>query len=141
MRDYKTLIRLNKFKVDERSKALVALQAESQRLADRDRGLIELVEKERIAAQSSLEAGALFGPFSNGITKRRERIAAEQVRLGTLIDKARDDLRAAMGEMKKFEIVESKARAAERREQASKDAQLLDETALSGFRRKEEESQ
>ncbi len=137
--DYKTLIRLNRFQVDERSKKLVALQAESQRLTDRDSELGELLERERIAAMSSIEAGAMYGAFSNGIAKRRERIAAEQVRLRALIDKARDDLRAAMGEVKKFEIAEGKARESERREEAGRQSQLLDETALEGFRRKQEE--
>ena len=42
-----------------------------------------------------------------------------------------------MGEAKKFEIAEGNARAAEKRELAAKESQLLDETALSGFRRKE----
>ncbi len=140
-RDYETLIRLNRWKVDERSRELNALQGQAQKLKDQDKMLVDRLEYEREAAKSSLEASAMFGPFSNGIGKQRNRIAADLRQLARKIDEARDNLRAAMGEVKKFEIAEANARAIEARELAAKESQLLDETALSGFRRKQEEAE
>jgi flagellar export protein FliJ len=138
--DYQTLIRLNKFKVDECSRILLGLQSESQKLKDQDTTLAAKLEYEREAAKQSLEASALFGPFANNISKQRRAIAGEQRRLATRISDARDNLRAAMGEVKKYEIAQANARAAEAQEEAARESNRLDEAAIEGFRRKENES-
>ena len=136
--DYKTLIRLNKWAVDELSRELVALQSESQKLKEQDQALAAKLEYEREAAKLSMEASALFGPFANNVSKQRRALAAEQRRLAVKISDARDRLRAAMGEVKKFEIAEANARAAEDRELAVKESNALDESAIVAFTRRGE---
>ena len=138
MKDYKALIRLNRWKVDEKSRALAELQAEAQRLADIEADLLVKLEEERIAARSSLEAGALFGPYAYGVAQQRRKLEVERARVERHIEIARDELRLAMGEVKKFEIAEANAQARKAAQEKAKEDQALDEIALTGFRRREE---
>jgi flagellar export protein FliJ len=134
----KPLIRLSRWKVDEQSRALAQLLEEEQRIRRADVTLQHQLEQERQAAQSSLEAAGMYGPFAAGISKRREALANELARLQTRIDETRDRLREAMGEAKKVEIADSNAKARERAEQKAKEDAMLDEAALEGFRRKKQ---
>ncbi len=136
---YASLVRLNKWKVDEKSRALGVLLTEAQHLADTEAALLVEIEQEKIAAAGSLEAGALFAGYVVAVHARRRRLEAERARVERRIEAARDELRAAMGEAKKFEIAEANAQARARAERAAKDRAALDEAALNAYRRKSTE--
>jgi flagellar export protein FliJ len=136
---YASLVRLNKWKVDERSRTLGLLLNEAQALADKETALLVEIEQERAAAAGSIEAGALFAGYVVAVHERRRRLEAERAKVERQIEIARDELRAAMGEARKFEIAEASAKARERAERLAKDNAALDEAALSVFRRKGED--
>ena len=57
-------------------------------------------------------------------------------RIERKVDEARDALREAMSEVKKYEIAEANRVARVAQEEKSRESNLLDEIALQGFRRK-----
>ena len=136
---YSSLVRLNKWKVDEKSRALGVLLTEAQRLADIEAALLVEIEQEKIAAANSIEAGALFAGYVVAVHERRRRLEADRGKIEKRIEVARDELRAAMGEAKKFEIADNNAKARARAERLAKDNAALDEAALNAFRRNSEE--
>ncbi len=137
MTAYSSLLRLNKWKVDEKSRALSQLLAEVARIEDAIAALLAEVEEEKRVASESLEAGALFATYVSLAHERRCKLEDMKARLEQKISRARDELRAAMGEAKKFEIAERNAEARARAARKAKDDAALDEAALEGFRRKE----
>jgi flagellar export protein FliJ len=139
MSGYATLVRLNKWKVDERSRALSKLLAEVTAIEETIAALLAEVEEEKRVAAESLEAGALFAAYVSLAHDRRCKLEDQKARLERRINVARDELRVAMGEAKKFEIAEDNLKARERAARKAKDDSALDEAALNGFRRKEKE--
>jgi flagellar export protein FliJ len=136
-RHYASLVRLNRWKVDEKSRALGQLLAEAQRLADTEVALLAEIEQERKAAADSIEAGALFAGYVVAVHERRRRLEAERGKIERRIEVARDELRAAMGEARKFEIAQANAEARERAERLAEDNAALDEAALNAYLRKD----
>ena len=139
MSEYATLLRLNRWKVDEKSRALSKLLAEVTTIEEIIVALLAEVEEEKRVAAESLEAGALFATYVSLAHDRRCKLEDQKARLERRITVARDELRMAMGEAKKFEIAEDNAKARERAKRKAKDDSALDEAALNGFRRKEKE--
>jgi flagellar export protein FliJ len=79
-----------------------------------------------------------FSAYSESMLKRRDIIADERTRLEKRIEVARDALRVAMGEAKKFDIAAANQTAREQAALKAKEDEAMDEAALNGFRRRED---
>ena len=136
-KDLKALIRLRAWQVDEQRRklaeflrAIADLEGRVERLAR------ELEAEQQIAAGSPAEAGFLYGPYAQAVIGRRADLARAIAEAETALAKAREDLRDAYREHKKFEITQANR---ERRDVAELDRLerlVLDEVGLQGFRQK-----
>jgi flagellar export protein FliJ len=108
-RDFKTLVRLNDWEVDQKRRVL----ADQLRQLDNLIGLLENLEEElkreqAHAASMPTEGGIYYGVYAEQTIRRREdyqRRIAEQERE---VAAAREELRIAFLEFKKFEISEER---------------------------------
>jgi flagellar export protein FliJ len=132
------LVRVNRWKVDEKSRELAKLLRESERMKKIEELMLAEFEAEKRNAETSLEASMTFGAYIESMHKRRQIIANENARLEKLIVAARDALRVVMGEAKKFEIAAAARHAREAAALKAKEDEAMDEAALNGFRRKED---
>jgi chromosome segregation ATPase len=99
-----SLIRVNRYKLDERRRQL----AELERLAERLRGETarleaELTQEQRVAS-SSFEAGQAYPAYAGDVAERRAKLAASITEVDGQILAAREALAESFREVKRYEI-------------------------------------
>lgn len=137
MADLKALIRLKRYRVDEKQKALADLYRQSEIYEAQKEELIRTLEREREIAEDTedVEAGAFFGLYAEGVKAKISGIDKEINKLETRIQIAQDDIRQAFSELKQIEIVQKNRENEEAKELAAKESTELDEIGLEGHRR------
>jgi len=136
-RDLHTLIRLREWSVDNARRKLAELLRLVEDLEGQARALEdEIAAEQAVARATPNDAGVVYGAFARAAIKRRERIAASIDQIEEEIAVARDELRDAYRELKKYEIAQDARdlRAAE--EEGRRDQAVLDEIGLQGHRRR-----
>ena len=134
MKGLPNLIRLHRWRLDEKRKNLADLERLAAQLRDRGLRLEDEMRHEQDAAAGSSEAGYAYGPYAKTVISRREAIAASLAEVRSKIAQAAEAVSEAFRELKRFEVAQ------ERREQAAKDKtakqerQMLDELGLQGHR-------
>jgi flagellar export protein FliJ len=136
MKALPTLIRMHKWQLDERRRQLEELRRAKADLTERAQQLAAEIESEGRLAGESAEAGRAYGRYLPAALQRRERLAQSLREIDGQIEQALAHVAAAYRELKRYEVAAAnqdrrERAAAERREQA-----VLDEVALSQFRRK-----
>lgn len=135
MKPFQSQIRLHKWTVDEAQRQLADLMRLADRLRQDVADLEAEVIREQRAASQSFEAGLTYAAYASRLIERREKLHRSIAEVEGQIEQARDALKDAFAELKKFELA---AEAAEERAKKKRDAQeqtTLDEVALGIFRR------
>jgi len=141
-RDFKTLVRLNDWEVDQKRRSL----AEQLRQLENLMGLLHKLEEEVAreqahAATAPTEGGMFYGAYAEQAIVRREdyqrRIAEQEREVAT----AREELRLAFLEFKKFEISEERRVARAEAELKREEQHELDEIGITGFNRKQRDNE
>lgn len=129
------LIRLNKWKLDEKRQALAELERLAQRLRDQMSALErELAEEQKVAA-TSVEASLSYGHYANAVIARRATLGKSLAEVEVQIRAALDEVADAFRDLKKFDIVKAR-RDRESVEKAKRLQQAqLDEMGLQLHRR------
>ncbi|MDB5363224.1 MAG: flagellar export protein FliJ [Rhodospirillales bacterium] len=136
MKPFESQIRLHKWTVDEAQRQLGELMRLADRLRQDVADLEAEVVRERQAAAQSFEASLTFAGYLHQVIERREKLHRSIAEVEGQIEQAREALKDAFAELKKFELA---AEAAEERAKRKRDAQeqtALDEVALGIFRRR-----
>ena len=136
-RSLNTLVKVRAWDVDGKRRALGVLL---RRLDDLEASAIALEaglrDEQRIAADSPGEAGFLYGAYARAVIERRETLARAVVQVEAEIAVAREELREAYRELKKFEVTRDNRLEREARERNRVEQIELDEIAIEGHRRK-----
>lgn len=135
------LIRLQKHRIDEKQRFIAGLYREMETLqADKDRQIAQM-EQERKAMEDmqTMEAAALYGRYAEGMRLRIRAIDNAIARIEERVNRARDDLQRSFAELKKIEIVQRNRAEEAQKAEAKKESDALDEIALEGFRRQNED--
>lgn len=140
MTDLNPLIRLRKYRVEEKQKVLAELFRQTEILESRKMILSNEMEKEQALAeeQNSVEAMFAFVSYAARVQKELDNLDAAIGKMEPRIQKAQDEMREAFSEQKKAEIIQEQRDAAEQAEIARKENANLDEIGIDVFRRKEE---
>lgn len=136
-KDFKALVRLNDWEVDQKRRIL----AEQLRQLENLIGLLEALEEEirteqAHAASMPTEGGILYGSYAEHAIRRREdyeRRIKEQERA---VEDAREELRVAFLEFKKYEITENRRVARLNAELERDEQNELDEIGITQYNRK-----
>lgn len=136
MADLGGVIRLKRFHLDERRRVLGDLNALLAELfAERDR-LDAQVLVEQAHAEASLEGQMAYGKFAQAAVARRKRLGESIGQVEGQIESATDQVRDAMGELKKFEITQAERERRSRAKVRRRETQTLDDIAVERFQRK-----
>ncbi len=137
----KTIIRLQKLQLDEKRRVL----AELHTLADRLRNEIEKVKQEIAHEQETVRddfsVSFTYSNFAQAAMERGRRLGQSLAQVEAQIEIATDEMAEAFQELKRYELAEEERQKRERDKQKRKDAAMLDETALVGFRRRQTEEE
>jgi flagellar FliJ protein len=131
-----SLIRVNRWKLDEQRRQL----AELDRLAERLRGEAlrleqELTSEQRVAG-ASYEAGLAYPSFARDVLERRRKLEASIADVDSRAAAARDALAETFGEVKRYEIAAANRAKRDRAAAARKQGIAQDEVAMQIYRRR-----
>jgi flagellar FliJ protein len=142
MANLKSLIKLRKHTVDEKQKNLANLYSLAEDIEKKKTLLINRLQEERsvITHTSPLEMLAYFGRFSQNVQRILEKMNVEKRKVEERIVIAQDDVRNAFAEMKRIEIVQREREKADKKKQDAKEVMEMDDIAIEGFTRREEDS-
>jgi len=136
MRPFDTLIRLSEQQLDEKRKALSRLESGLE-VARAGRAALdaELEAEQAAAAGGSFDGARTYGAYAQHMIARRQ--AADQLIVDTeaAVEAAREEVRTAFAELKRYQITHDARLAKIAEEQARKDQAVADETAQNLKRR------
>ena len=135
MKGLVSLVRLHRWRVEEKRHHLLGLE---MLLADLNRRADDLereVRVEQLTAARSREAGFLYGNYARRVIARREKLAVSRTELVGQIDQARQAVGEALQEARRYEIVLERAEEEERVELARREQVVQDEVASNMHRR------
>lgn len=138
MKSFATLIRLRKHELDIERRALGVLQDKAEDIVRRRRALEVEYADETARARGDVEASYVIGEYIGNVRQRRLALDAEDRELAKEIALAEAKVRDAFRELKRFELADSRQQARARKEALDREQAMLDEVALSGFRRQAE---
>lgn len=130
-KDLSALVRLNDWEVDQKRRALADELTKLDALQQRRTALIEEMAREQAAATATpTEGGLTYAAYATHAMHRREALNQAIAEQEGAVAKAREALREAFLEFKKFEITEDRRVMKEEQERAKADQAFLDEVAL-----------
>ncbi len=129
MRNFASLVKLARFKVEELQKQMAALDEARAHLESRTADLERSVPEEQVAADESREGFMAYGSYAQAVIERKNNLRASMVELDAQTAAFRVQLEDAFLELKKFELMEERRlqRIAEARAKAEQNE--LDEIA------------
>lgn len=139
MNSLKSIIRLHKWQLDEKRRALAELQNLADRLKNEAERLEQELRSEQETARHDIEASFGYAGFARAAIDRRRRIEESIAQVQQQIAVATDEMAEAYQDLKRYELAEEERLKREKEKIRRKEAEMLDETALVGFRRRQQE--
>lgn len=134
-KNLKSVVRLHEWEMDEKRRKVGELLRLAERLEDQAKCLEkELLSEQKKAKESPSEAGFFYGNYAEAVIGRRRRIAESIAKTDEEIEIAREALREAYVEFKKYESAQKNRDARQAVELARKEQSFLDEVGLQQFR-------
>ncbi len=141
MSSLKTIIRLHKWQLDEKRRALSELQNLRDRLTDELVRLREMVRHEQETARNDPAVAFGYAAFAKAARERDHRLQESIAQVDRQIATATEEMAEAFQELKRFELAEEERLKREREKIRRKEDAMLDETALVGFRRRQQQEE
>lgn len=136
-RDFKTLIKINDWQVDERRRMLADQLRQQAALQDRLAALEqEMAQEQEYANAMPTEAGLTYAAYAEVAIDRRDNLKKAIIIQAQGVEAARERLREAYLELKKYEVAEERREAELAAERAKVDQAELDEIGIMGYQRK-----
>ncbi len=140
MADLHSLIRLRKYRVEEKQKILADLFREAEKYEAAIKNLEDQHEIEKANAEEKGDYETLTA-YSLFAERVRDQVAFLQQGLDAInarVAIAQEAMRDAFGELKKIEIIQENRDEEALKKELKREGEVLDEVALEGFRRNQE---
>jgi len=131
-----TLIRANRWKIDEQRRQLGELERLAERLREESVRLEQELTSEQQVAAASLEAGYSYPGYARELIERRRKLANSLAEVEGQMTTAREALAEAFREMKRYEITAANRMKRERIAAERRQRIAQDEVAMQTFRRR-----
>ncbi|OKH88995.1 flagellar FliJ family protein [Thalassospira sp. TSL5-1] len=137
-KDFKALVRVRKWALDEKQRELGEMLRVAEHLKQERQELERAVKAEqKVAAENPQTAGFAYGNFASAIIREREALEQQIKAQEDKIDAFRDQVAQAFKDMKTAEISERNRIAALRAEEERKEQETLDEIGARAATRKD----
>jgi len=136
MKRYANLIRLNKWRVDQRRRHLAELETLAQEMRGRLDRMTAEIKAEQDLAHENKSVGHTFIAYAAAMNRRRDTIENSITNVAEQIVAAREEVAEAYRELKKYEIVEENRRRQSWQEEQRREQAVQDEIALNMYRRR-----
>jgi flagellar export protein FliJ len=133
-----TLIRLHKWRLDEKRQVLAELERLASRLRQELIDLeLEVADEQQVAAASP-DAMSAYGPYATAVIARRAKMNQSLAEVEQRMQGALEEVSLAFRELKKYELVHARRHRAAQEQENRQQQAVLDELGLSLFRRQEQ---
>ena len=127
MKGLPNLIRLHRWRLDEKRRNLAELERLAAELRDQGTRIEENMKSEQKVAVGSPEAAFAYGNYAKAVIARRATLAASLAEVQRKIAEAADDVAQSFQELKRFEIAQEHREKAARERQARLEQFAFDE--------------
>jgi flagellar export protein FliJ len=131
-----SLVRVNRWRLDEQRRQLDELDRLAERLRGESLRLEQELTSEQQVAGASYEAGLGYPNFARDLIERRRKLADSLAEVDGRIAAAREALAETFGEVKRYEIAAANRAKRESQAASRKQAIAQDEIALQMYRRR-----
>jgi len=139
MGDLRAVIRLHRWQIDDKQRALVALREREEHSEQHLARMDAEFAAEQAAVAQFPETAYMLASYARAFAQRREQQEQRIAKIKTQITAALDDLALAFQDLKRFELAHEARQAEQRREQLRKENLSLDEAGMNAFRRRQGE--
>lgn len=136
MSDLTSLIRLHKWQLDEKRRALAELEALRDRLGEEARRLDEELARERAIAERATFVSFGLGGYIRSMLQRRDRLTDSVRQVEARLTAAKETISLAFAEVKKYEILQAERQRRDQLRRMRRETAALDEVGASRFHRK-----
>ena len=136
MKALRTLIRVNKSKVDDKRRVVMELERLAQGFLDRLAQLEAESNSEAARVKAAFDPAIDYGAYIRSVMDRRKRLKASLAETERQIAAASEEVRLAYAEQKRFELTLAERERREAEEAERRDQAATDEVGLNIFRRK-----
>ncbi len=137
-KDLHTLIRIRKWDVDEKQRAVGALLRREESILENQTALDEEMKREMaLASQTNPTERYTLVPYLDRCEDRKKVMASLLVEVRRAIDAARDELAESYRNLKTFEVTQEARETKEEAEETRLEQMELDEMGLTLHRRKQ----
>jgi flagellar FliJ protein len=133
-----TLIRVNRWKLDERRRQLGELERLFERLSSEAVRLAQELTREQQVAGASPEASYAYAGYARDLIARRQKLAASIGEVESQLVIAREALAESFGEVKRYEIASANRQKRDRATVERRQRIVQDEVAMQVYRRRNE---
>lgn len=140
MKSLDTLIRLQKFELDEKRRKLAELQGLRDDMAARIERLEAQMKTEAVNALGNDEVGFAYANYISAALDRRKTMLTSLDELDQRVLAARDEVAEAFQEVKKYEVARENRQKRERAERLKRENETLDEVGVGAFTRRQAEA-
>ncbi len=137
MSNLRGLIRLYRWRTDEKQRVLAELHNQEDRLRADAARLEDEIKAEQDAARGNFEISFGYANFARAALGRRAQIAQAITQIQSQIATATEALAEAFQEVKRYELAQDERERQDKQKQRHKENEMLDETAAIGFRRRQ----
>ena len=131
-----SLVRVHSWALNEKRQTLAGLEELSDKLRQDLENLEAELQHEQSAAASSVEGTIAFPAFVAAALERRKKLRVSIANLDLAIEAAREEVREAFQEVKKYELARDNHDKRERERIAKREQNALDELGVNLHRRK-----
>lgn len=135
MKGLPNLIRLYRWRLDEKRRNLAELERLAADLREQGRRIEEEVRSEQGVASASPEVGFAYGAYATAVIARRTKLAASLAEVKAKIAAAAADVTESFQELKRLEIAQSHREQAAKQRAAKLEQLGLDELGIAAHRR------
>jgi hypothetical protein len=136
MRSFASLIRLHKWKLEEKRRKLAELERLRGGLLAQGERLGREMAAEQEAAGTTLDAARGYAPYAEAAILRRRTLERSLDNIAQQIVLARDEVTVAFQELRKHELLAERRLQLARAAEARSDQTALDEAGAQGHRRR-----
>lgn len=137
MADLDALIKLHRYELDEKRRALGELYTAFAALEQKERDIERAFALEKAAVEASGDLHFTFAGYIARVRQQKKELAAEKAALEEQITAAKDSLMESFSELKKYEMTQAERDRVEAEERLFKESQEMDEIGIEGHRRKD----
>ncbi len=131
-----SVIRVHRWQLDEKRRALADLESLAERLSLELRRLDEEVDRERAVVGHGAASGTDFANYMKAVQMRREHLTESREQVERQIAAASKEIAESYRDLKKYEIAQSDRDRNAQLRRHRRETAILDEIAVTGHQRR-----